>query len=298
MGMRIDPFALSISGNLQYRRGRPYLQSMNLLPVLFVAVLIVAVLWYRRRLRQRKRDQLLATPLSAEQRQIVSELVPMIRRLPASLRPKLEGKINLFLDQITFHGNNGLEVGEEMKLSIAAQACLLVVNSPAWYDTLRNVLVYPSAFQTHRNTHDGYVVHENKNALLGESWARGPVVLSWAHALEGGLNDEDGHNVVIHEFAHQLDSLTGHTNGIPVLRKGQAYTGWEKAMLDAFNAHAEQVEEGRSTLIDPYGATGHEEFFAEAIVTFFEKPQALRLEEPALYAQLSELLALDPAQWV
>lgn len=115
---------------------------MTLLPLLLVALLIVAVLWHRRRARQRKRDQLLATPLTSKQREVVAELVPIVRRLPASLRPKLEGKINVFLDQVNFRGNNGLEVSEEMKLSIAAQACLLVVNSPAWYDTLRNVLVY------------------------------------------------------------------------------------------------------------------------------------------------------------
>ncbi|WP_338240441.1 zinc-dependent peptidase [Aurantiacibacter hainanensis] len=271
---------------------------MDLLPFLLVALLIGGFLWYRRRSKRRKRDQLLATPLTLEQGQIVAKMVPISRRLPDSLRPKLEGKINLFLDQVTFRGNNGLEVSEEMKLSIAAQACLLVVNSPAWYDTLRNVLIYSSAFDTRRPIQDGFVVHENKQASLGESWVRGPVVLSSTHALQGGLNAEDGHNVVIHEFAHQLDSLTGHTNGIPILRKGQAYAGWEKAMLDAYNAHVERVERAQKTLINPYGATGHEEFFAEAIVTFFEKPRALRGEEPTLYAQLSELLALDPAEWV
>jgi len=270
---------------------------MALIPILLVALIVVAFLWIRHRSRRQKHLRLMATPLTSKQRQVVEQLVPIVRRLPATLRPKLEGKMNVFLDQVTFRGSEGLEVGEDMKLSIAAQACLLVVNSSAWYDTLRNVLIYPSAFRTHRNSHDGYIVHEDKHLTLGESWARGPVVLSWAHALQGGLNHEDGHNVVIHEFAHQLDSLTGHTDGIPILRKGQAYVGWEKAMLDAFNEHLDRVEAGQETLIDPYGATGHEEFFAEAIVTFFEKPAALRGEEPALYAQLSELLALDPAQW-
>ncbi len=270
---------------------------MSLLPFLLIPLLIAAILWYRRRLSQQRRAELLASPLTPEQREVIAQLVPIVRRLPLYLQPKLEGKINLFLDQVTFRGNNGLEVNEAMKLSIAAQACLLVVNSPAWYETLKNVLIYPSAFRTHRGTHDGYIVHQNQNTLLGESWARGPVVLSWAHALQGGLNDEDGHNVVIHEFAHQLDSLTGHTNGIPILRRGQAYAGWEEAMLEAFNEHVERVDSGRETLIDPYGASGHEEFFAEAIVTFFEKPRALREEEPALYAQLSELLAINPARW-
>ena len=123
------------------------------------------------------------------------------------------------------------------------------------------------------------------------------MVLSWDHALHGGLRAHDGENVVIHEFAHQLDSLSGHTNGIPILRKGQAYSGWEKAMLDAYHDHLERIERGEPTLIDAYGATNHQEFFAEAIVTFFERPHALYREEPALYAQFAELLAIDPAQW-
>ncbi|WP_298308066.1 zinc-dependent peptidase [uncultured Erythrobacter sp.] len=270
---------------------------MTFLPFLIGAALIIGVFWYRRLSRQQRRTQLLATPLTAQQRAVVAELFPLFRRIPDELRPKLEGKINLFLDQVTFRGKNGLEVTESMRLSIAAQACLLIVNSPAWYDTIRNVLLYPSAFRPHRNAHDGYIVHEDRLTLLGESWARGPVVLSWDHALHGGFDPDDGHNVVIHEFAHQLDALTGHTNGIPILRKGQAYAGWEKAMLEAYQGHVARVEGGADTLIDPYGASNHEEFFAEAIVTFFEKPRAMRAEEPALYAQLSELLALDPAQW-
>lgn len=270
---------------------------MTLVPVLLTALLVVGILAYRGIMRQRKREQLLATPLTPEQREILARLVPIVRRLPESLRPKLEGKINLFLDQVTFHAYQDLELKDEMRLSIAAQACLLIVNSPVWYDTVRTVLIYPSTIYARRNTHDGFVVHEQNSHLAGESWNRGPVVLSWDHALQGGLDAEDGHNVVIHEFAHQLDSLTGHTNGIPILRKGQAYAGWEKAMLDAYRDHAERVESGDQSLINPYGAINHQEFFAEATVIFFEKPRALQREEPALYAQLAALFALDPAQW-
>ena len=270
---------------------------MIFLLFLLFGLLIAAVFINHHFSVRRKRDHLLVAPLTPKQRKVVMELVPIVRQLPEYLRPELEGKMNLFLDQITFHGNHGLEVTEKMKLAIAAQACLLIVNSPVWYNSLRTILIYPSAFRSNRNTHDGYVVHESDVGSLGESWDRGPVVLSWDDALQGGLDPEDGHNVVIHEFAHQLDSLTGHTNGIPILRKGQTFAGWEKAMLDAFDGHVERVESGRPTLVDAYGATNHQEFFAEAIVTFFEKPQALRREEPALYEQLAELLALDPEQW-
>lgn len=265
--------------------------------VLLLASLVVGLLLYRRHARRQKRKALLASPLTQEQRAIVQRLVPLTKRLPRDLQLKLEGKINLFLDQVTFRGKNGLEVTEPMRLSIAAQACLLIVNSSLWYDTIRNVLIYPSAFFTHRGQHDGHIVHENSNMTLGESWVRGPVILAWDHALHGGLDASDGQNVVIHEFAHQLDSLTGHTNGIPILRKGQAYAGWEEAMLEAYNEHVARVQNGEHSLIDPYGATNHQEFFAEGIVTFFERPQELRREEPALYAQFAKLLALDPAQW-
>ncbi len=265
--------------------------------ILLVPLLIGAVFVYRRHKRRHRRETLLATPLTAAERTVVERLVPLVRRLPDPLRLSLEGKINLFLDQVTFRGQNGLEVNDVMRLSIAAQACLLIVNSPVWYDTIRNVLIYPSAFLTHRDNHEGYLVHENRHATLGESWARGPVILSWDHALHGGLDATDGHNVVIHEFAHQLDAMTGHTNGIPILRKGQTYSGWEDAMLEAYHDHVERVEHGAPTLIDPYGATNHEEFFAEAIVTFFERPRELRSQVPALYDQLAQLLALDPARW-
>lgn len=265
--------------------------------ILAVPLLVAAFLLYRRYSKQRKHKELLASSLTAKQRAVVERLVPLVRRLPPPIGSSLEGKMNLFLDQITFRGQNGVEVSEEMKLSIAAQACLLVVNSPVWYDTLRNVLLYPSAFLTHRDTHGDGVVYENQHATLGESWARGPVILSWDHALQGGLEAEDGHNVVIHEFAHQLDSLSGHTNGIPLLRKGQTYAGWERAMLDAYQDQVQRVQNGERTLIDPYGASNHQEFFAEAIVTFFERPRELRDQVPALYDQLATLLALDPAGW-
>ena len=265
--------------------------------ILGLVLLVTAFVLFRGLMKRRKRERLLASPLTAEQRAVVERLVPLVRRLPEPTRRALEGKINRFLDQITFRGQNGLEVTEDMRLSIAAQACLLIVNSPVWYDTLRNVLIYPSAFLTNRDTHDGQFVHENSHATLGESWARGPVILSWDHALRGGLDAEDGQNVVIHEFAHQLDGLSGYTNGIPILRKGQAYAGWEKAMLDAYRDQVQRVENGEPTLIDPYGATSHQEFFAEAIVTFFERPRAMRDQMSALYEQLATLLALDPAQW-
>ena len=243
------------------------------------------------------RKELLQSPLLDGEWEIVVQHVPLVQKLPRELRPKLEGKMSLFLHQVDFVGCAGLEITEDMQLSIAAQACLLVVNSDAWYTTLRTVFVYPSAFKSKTTTRQGYVTQERDVVRLGESWTRGPVILSWAHTAQGAINDVDGKNVVLHEFAHQLDSLSGNTNGLPLLNKRQSFVEWERVVLDAYARHLRHVEDNRKTVLDAYGAQNHEEFFAVAIEVFFEKPVRLAKEEPELYAQLSKLLRLDTAKW-
>ncbi|WP_238321728.1 zinc-dependent peptidase [Halocynthiibacter namhaensis] len=126
---------------------------------------------------------------------------------------------------------------------------------------------------------------EREIIRAGESWTRGPVVLSWAHSKQGALNTTDGHNVILHEFAHQMDDLTGGTNGVPILAKGQSFTQWEGAILPAYETHLRDVESGRKTVMDAYGAQGHEEFFAVGVETFFEKPKAMKQDMPEVYAQ-------------
>jgi Mlc titration factor MtfA (ptsG expression regulator) len=260
-------------------------------------VVISGTLGFRFWSKRQKRDLLLATKLSELQRAIVDRQVPLTRKLPAELRGNLEGKIILFMDQIEFIGCNGLEVTEEMRLSIAAQACLLVVNSEIWYDHLHTILIYPSAFKSKQARHDGYVVTEREIVRTGESWARGPVILSWTHAQRGAVNDHDGHNVVFHEFAHQIDDLSGHTDGVPNLSKDQSLACWAKAFVEAYERHVQHVRRGHRTVVDAYGAEGPEEFFAVAVEAFFERPVALWRAEPAVYEQLSELFRLEPSTW-
>jgi Mlc titration factor MtfA (ptsG expression regulator) len=271
------------------------------MPVLLILFLILSVVgWvvFRQVSRRSTHRSMLATPLTANQRGIVADEVPLVRQLPPEMAKKLEGKINAFLHQVTFVGCDGLEVTERMRLSIAAQACLLIVNSDAWYRNLRTILLYPGAFRSLRKEHEGYVVTERKTVRLGESWARGPVVLSWAHSAQGARDERDGHNLVLHEFAHQLDDLSGHTDGAPAMARGQSFADYERVIVDAYERHVREVETGRKTVIDEYGATSHQEFFAVAVETFFEKPLELKQDEPEVYAQLSMLLRLDPASWV
>ncbi|MDU8926501.1 zinc-dependent peptidase [Alisedimentitalea sp. MJ-SS2] len=270
---------------------------MPLLIFLGFVVLIAGYLGYRALTRRRKRQSLLATPLSDHQRRIIDEQVPILRRLPSELHRNLEGRVNVFLNQVRFHGCDGLELTEEMELSIAVQACLLVVNSDTWYDGLTTILVYPFAFKSKQAKQDGYVVFEEESVRLGESWRHGPVILSWAHSEQGAINDVDGQNLVLHEFAHKLDELTGEANGIPLLGKGHSFTEWENVFVKAYKTHVANVEKGRKTVIDAYGATNYEEFFAVSIEVFFERPLALFREEPEVYAQLSKLLRLDPKVW-
>jgi len=202
----------------------------------------------------------------------------------------------LFEHQTTCVGCDGLEVTRDMELSIAAQACLLIVNTDAWYASLRTILIYPSAFRSGEQSADGLVVHSGE-ARLGESWDNGPVVLSWPHSEQGGLNPEDGHNLVLHEFAHQLDALSGKANGIPVLGSARQMLRWASVFSEAYEMHRQTVMRGKASVLDPYGAENYAEFFATAIEVFFEKPARLKDEQPQVYGQLSKLLNLDPAAW-
>ena len=263
----------------------------------FILLCIAGGLFYYFWSKKQVRTALLAAPLSAHQRDVIDLQVPIIRRLPSSLRQKLDGKVNLFLDQVGFYGCDGLEVTEEMELSIAAQACLLVIDSELWYDSLTTILIYPDAFKSQQRKQSGYVVSEKEIVRTGESWDRGPVILSWVHSKQGALDDRDGQNLVLHEFAHQIDSLSGGTNGVPILSAGQSFAEWEKVFLSAYGAHVQAVEHGRCTVIDPYGATGHEEFFAVSVEVFFERPKDLRHELPEVYEQLSKLFRLNPVEW-
>lgn len=265
--------------------------------VLFVLFAVAATLGFRLWQRRARKNALLQTQLMEGQRVIISHEVPITQRLPQALRAKFEGKINRFLDQVEFIGCDGLEVTEAMRLSIAAQACLVIANSDAWYKNLRTILIYPGAFKSVTKIHDGYVVREEEVVRLGESWSLGPVVLSWHHSQQGAQVDDDGKNVVLHEFAHQLDDLSGQTNGVPLFRKGQSFAEWERVFLDAYARHAHSVERGKKPALDPYGATNHQEFFAVAIEAFFERPVALKRDEPKVYGQLAVLLDLDPANW-
>lgn len=249
-------------------------------------------------LKRRRRARLLAAPLPAAQKTILVKRVPLYEKLPEELRPRLEGLINRFLDEVRFHGVRGVEITDEIRVTIAAQASFLIVNKPnRWFNSLRTIHVYPSAFKSRLTEIRGHVHAERDQARSGESWAKGPVILASDHAAFGAFAAHDGQNVVMHEFAHQLDEQTGATDGSPLLDADQSAARWARVFQDAYGRLQRDIADRRENMLNPYGATNPAEFFAVVTEVFFEQPRELRAAEPALYAELSQYYRLDPAGW-
>lgn len=239
------------------------------------------------------------SPFPAAWRDILEQHLPPYRYLPTALQEQLQQLVKMFIYHKTFIGCAGLTVTDEMRVTIAGEACLLLLNRTTnQYHDLRWIYVYPSAFVAEREMQDDIgVVSHGRVGLLGESWTNGKVVLSWDDVERGVRDFTDGHNVVLHEFAHQLDHETGSTNGAPILRGPRAYQTWSKIFSREFAELQQDAEHGRQKLLDHYGATNPAEFFAVATETFFEKPRAMQLYHYELYQQLKNYYQLDPAQW-
>lgn len=201
----------------------------------------------------------------------------------------------LFLHRKSIEGAAGLSLTSAMRLTIALQACLPILNLGLdWYAGWTSVIVYPTGFIPDREyTDDAGVVHRGRHALSGESWLRGPVILSWEDVVpqEASL----GYNLVIHEFAHKLDMLDGDANGLPPLHRGMSVKAWAEALSQAYADFREKVDRGEETTIDPYGAEDPGEFFAVLSELFFANPRAIKESHPAVYRQLSAFYRQDPA---
>jgi Mlc titration factor MtfA (ptsG expression regulator) len=250
-------------------------------------------------LAQRRRRRIAARPFPEAWREILDRRVPLVARLPDHLRIQLERRIQVFVAEKQFTGCDGLEVTDEMRVTVAAQAALLVLNrGDAPYPNLRQVLLYPAAFIVERlRPEPSGVLQEQRQVLTGESWSRGQVVLSWEDVVSGAADPDDGHNVVIHEFAHQLDQEKGFANGAPFLPRRERYVRWSRVLTEAFARLRWEAASGLPSLFNAYGATDPAEFFAVVSEVFFEQPQRMATEHPSLYAELREFYRVDPAAW-
>ncbi len=199
----------------------------------------------------------------------------------------------LFMHDKVFEGAHGLAISQHMALIISLQACLPVLNlGMDGYDGWTSVIVYPAGFAPERSiTDENGVVHRVQTDLSGESWQRGPVVLSWNEVETAGVID--GHNLVVHEFAHKLDMQNGVANGFPPLHKGMHIKDWIKAFTDGFEHFQHECRTGKSPDIDCYGATSPAEFLAVLSEVFFERPDVLNRNYPAIYEQLRQYYRQD-----
>ena len=302
---------------------RPHCNAMSLAIVLVAALLLVGAIAGGPRWRGWRRQVWASRPFPPAWRSILRRRVPLYRQLPADLQHQLRRRILVFLAEKPFLGCAGLEVTDEMRVTIAAQACLLRLNrGGALFPELRQILVYPGAFAVDRvQAAPGGVLREERRALAGESWQQGQVILSWQDVLDGARVVDDGHNVVLHEFAHQLDQESGSANGAPRLGSRAAHARWAEVMrreFDALHARIRTREAARARaqaewswfgssgtpiahepadLISDYGATNEAEFFAVVTEVFFEQAPALAARHPALFALLRDYYAVDPRTW-
>lgn len=245
-----------------------------------------------------RRRRLFEAPLPDAWQAVIDRNVPLARGLPEADRRRLDGLVQVFLDDKSFEGLGGLELTDEVRVTIAAQACLLLlghdVDVP--YPGLEVIRVYPDTYRARARDHADGVVDEGLSHRHGESSRHGFVVLGWRPALRGSLDPDDARNVVLHEFAHQLDQADGRSDGAPTLHARADYGPWSRALGDAFDTLRDDVRARRRQVLDGYGATNPAEFFAVATETFFERPRELRDQEPALYEVLVEYWRQDPAE--
>ncbi|HXL34786.1 MAG TPA: M90 family metallopeptidase [Gemmatimonadales bacterium] len=228
---------------------------------------------------------------------IVEHNVPLARSLTPDERARLLRLVQVFLADKHFEGCGGLTLTEEMKVTIAAGACLLLLHLEGpCYPTLRTVLVYPHAFvPTLASSPRTGEIAQPPVPEMGESWRDGVVVISWDDTVRGARNPADGENVVLHEFAHQLDAENGVTDGVPILAPGALRT-WGGVLSAEYERLRQDAAHDRPSALDSYGASNRAEFFAVATETFFEKPDQLEREHPELYGQLQQFYRQDPAR--
>jgi len=231
---------------------------------------------------------------------LIRKSVPLVARLPENLRLRLQDRIARFIATIRFQGCGGLQLTEDMILTVAAQACLLVLHRDGKpYPKLKAVYLYPGTFSSVEKRVDEFgLVTEGEIHRLGESWETGTVILSWDSVDRGARNIFDAANVTLHEFAHQLDHEDGTTDGAPALPGNAAYRSWARVFQENYDDFLLLTEAGKETVLDSYGATHPAEFFAVATETFFEKPAQLFRRRPALYAELMKYYRVDPRQWL
>src|SRR5215475_2597597 len=251
-------------------------------------------------LRQQRRRRLRARPFPKEWLTLVQRHVVFFHKLSGSDRFELLGRIQVFLAEKRFEGCGGFEITDEVRVTIAAQACLLLLHRRTdYFPRLLTILVYPLTYMAEERRQVGeHLWEEGTVSRLGETGRRmGSLVLSWGAVKHGAADPSDGKNVVLHEFAHQLDFENDAADGVPELATREQQLTWTEVMKSEYASLRAADENGIPTLLDTYGATNPAEFFAVSVEAFFEQPRALRTHHPKLYAELRTYFQQDPMEF-
>ena len=251
-------------------------------------------------LKQWRRRRLRARPFPNEWLKLIQRHVVFFPKLSAMDRAELLGHIQVFLAEKRFEGCGGFAITDEARVTIAAQACLLLLHRETdYFPHLLTILVYPLTYMVEEKRQVGeHVWEEGPASRLGETGRRmGSLVLSWAAVKHGAADPSDAKNVVLHEFAHQLDYENHAADGVPALATSEEQLAWSEVMRSEFASLRAADESGIRTLLDTYGATDPTEFFAVSVEAFFERPRALRAYHPNLYAELQKYFRQDPAEY-
>lgn len=248
--------------------------------------------------KTRRRNRFRSQPFPGLWLNILQRNVPYYGRLSATEQQDLQGTIQVFVAEKNFEGCGGLEMTDEIKITIAAYACILLLHlQHDYYPRLQSVLVYPDAYPVPAvRRMVGNIVVEGTEMRAGESWGTGVVVISWNHVLHRPVDPSGSRNVALHEFAHQLDQEKGAADGTPVLPNSSMYRAWARILSREYQALCEAADTDRPTLLDKYGATNPAEFFAVVTECFFGHSQQLKEQLPELYEELKLYYRQDPAR--
>lgn len=265
---------------------------------ILIVIVFMAITPFKRYLFKRKWRAIEKEQLNQKQRELLIGAFPPYNVLNEQERLRLERKILYFLKYKKFWPLHDFIITEEMKLLVAAQACILVLNlDQDIYPSLVNIYISQFPFVEKENQLDTRTALPAHVPRLGESWQGGPVVLAWSAIAEGISNWSDGHNVVFHEFAHQLDGLDGGMDGTPPLKGEKALNKWAFFMSKDFLQLRQAVASGYKSDIDPYGATNEAEFFAVTVEEFFERPHIFKAHHHEIYELYRNFFKLDPSRW-
>ena len=250
-------------------------------------------------LRDKRRRRASEQEFPAAWEAILRDSVHIFSCLPPDDQDELRKHILVFIDEKNFEGCGGLELTDAMRVIVAANACVLLLHREHdYYPTTQSILVYPDQFVVDVVEYgpDG-VVSEYADARAGEAWDTGPVVVSWKDVEDSIAHPSDGYNVVMHEFAHQLDMENGAVDGMPGLTSSSDIREWNEVFTEAFRRFTRRVDDGRRTAMDEYAAEAPSEFFAVAVEAFFETPHDVREGYPRVYDLLRAYFDQDPASW-